>query len=75
MQHMSAGVLVPLSKYSFPLSGTPTEETWPGITTSEEFKTHKFPRYRAEPLVNHAPRSVCVFVCDLDCIVRHKRAC
>ncbi|XP_061836363.1 cyclin-dependent kinase 17-like isoform X2 [Nerophis lumbriciformis] len=40
----------------FRILGTPTEETWPGITTSEEFKTYNFPRYNAEPLVNHAPR-------------------
>uniref|UniRef100_A0A671VVN6 cyclin-dependent kinase n=1 Tax=Sparus aurata TaxID=8175 RepID=A0A671VVN6_SPAAU len=40
----------------FRILGTPTEETWPGITTSEEFKTYNFPRYQAEPLVNHAPR-------------------
>uniref|UniRef100_A0A8C2XP49 cyclin-dependent kinase n=2 Tax=Cyclopterus lumpus TaxID=8103 RepID=A0A8C2XP49_CYCLU len=40
----------------FRILGTPTEETWPGITTSEEFKTYNFPRYRAEPLINHAPR-------------------
>uniref|UniRef100_A0A8C8ENP9 Protein kinase domain-containing protein n=1 Tax=Oncorhynchus tshawytscha TaxID=74940 RepID=A0A8C8ENP9_ONCTS len=46
----------------FRILGTPTELTWPGITTSEEFKTYKFPRYHAEPLVNHAPRSVCVCV-------------
>lgn len=39
-------------------SGTPTEETWPGITTSEEFKTYNFSQYQAEPLVNHAPRCV-----------------
>uniref|UniRef100_A0A672J545 cyclin-dependent kinase n=1 Tax=Salarias fasciatus TaxID=181472 RepID=A0A672J545_SALFA len=37
----------------FRILGTPTEETWPGITTSEEFKTYNFPLYRAEPLVNH----------------------
>lgn len=43
---------------SFSSTGTPTEETWPGITTSEEFKTYNFPRYHAEPLVNHAPRCV-----------------
>lgn len=42
-------------------SGTPTEETWPGITTSEEFKTYNFPQYQAEPLVNHAPRCVVGF--------------
>ncbi|XP_017270582.1 cyclin-dependent kinase 17 isoform X1 [Kryptolebias marmoratus] len=40
----------------FRILGTPTEETWPGITTSEEFKTYNFPRYHAEPFVNHAPR-------------------
>ncbi|XP_047218575.1 cyclin-dependent kinase 17-like isoform X1 [Girardinichthys multiradiatus] len=40
----------------FRILGTPTEETWPGITTSEEFKTYNFPRYHAEPIVNHAPR-------------------
>uniref|UniRef100_A0A672Z5L0 Protein kinase domain-containing protein n=1 Tax=Sphaeramia orbicularis TaxID=375764 RepID=A0A672Z5L0_9TELE len=39
----------------FRILGTPTEETWPGITTSEEFKTYNFPQYKAEPLVNHAP--------------------
>lgn len=47
--------------------GTPTEETWPGITTNEEFKTYNFPLYHAEPFVNHAPRytgavAVCVAV-------------
>ncbi|XP_044068216.1 cyclin-dependent kinase 17-like isoform X2 [Siniperca chuatsi] len=40
----------------FRILGTPTEETWSGITTSEEFKTYNFPQYKAEPLVNHAPR-------------------
>ncbi|XP_077424454.1 cyclin-dependent kinase 17-like isoform X2 [Vanacampus margaritifer] len=40
----------------FRILGTPTEETWPGISTSEEFKTYHFPKYKAEPLVNHAPR-------------------
>uniref|UniRef100_A0A8C5H437 cyclin-dependent kinase n=1 Tax=Gouania willdenowi TaxID=441366 RepID=A0A8C5H437_GOUWI len=40
----------------FRILGTPTEATWPGITTSEEFKTYNFPLYHPEPLVNHAPR-------------------
>ncbi|TNM87005.1 hypothetical protein fugu_007235 [Takifugu bimaculatus] len=40
----------------FRILGTPTEESWPGITTSEEFKTYNFPQYQAEPLVSHAPR-------------------
>lgn len=42
-------------------AGTPTEESWPGITTSEEFKTYNFPQYQAEPLVSHAPRHVFEF--------------
>ncbi|XP_009867523.1 PREDICTED: cyclin-dependent kinase 18 [Apaloderma vittatum] len=36
--------------------GTPTEDTWPGITSNEEFKAYNFTRYRAQPLINHAPR-------------------
>uniref|UniRef100_A0A3P9LRF6 cyclin-dependent kinase n=1 Tax=Oryzias latipes TaxID=8090 RepID=A0A3P9LRF6_ORYLA len=40
----------------FRVLGTPTEKTWPGMPTSEEFKTYNFPLYRAEPLVSHAPR-------------------
>lgn len=40
----------------FPLPGTPTEETWPGITSNEEFKAYNFTQYRAQPLINHAPR-------------------
>lgn len=41
---------------SFPLPGTPTEDTWPGITSNEEFKAYNFTQYRAQPLINHAPR-------------------
>uniref|UniRef100_A0A8B9LGV0 cyclin-dependent kinase n=1 Tax=Astyanax mexicanus TaxID=7994 RepID=A0A8B9LGV0_ASTMX len=44
----------------FRILGTPTEESWPGVSTSEEFRTYNFPRYRTEPLVNHAPRSVLI---------------
>nr|XP_043894350.1 cyclin-dependent kinase 17-like isoform X4 [Solea senegalensis] len=40
----------------FRILGTPTEETWLGVTTNDEFKTYNFPQYKAEPLVNHAPR-------------------
>lgn len=43
------------SPYLFP-PGTPTEETWPGIQSNEEFKTHNYPKYRAEALLSHAPR-------------------
>jgi cyclin-dependent kinase 16 len=38
------------------LPGTPTEETWPGILSNEEFKTYNYPKYRAEALLSHAPR-------------------
>lgn len=41
---------------SLPLPGTPTEDTWPGITSNEEFKAYNFTQYRAQPLINHAPR-------------------
>uniref|UniRef100_A0A8C5AYW4 Protein kinase domain-containing protein n=1 Tax=Gadus morhua TaxID=8049 RepID=A0A8C5AYW4_GADMO len=30
----------------FRLLGTPTEENWPGITSIEEFKSYKFPKYK-----------------------------
>uniref|UniRef100_A0AAR2KJN2 cyclin-dependent kinase n=1 Tax=Pygocentrus nattereri TaxID=42514 RepID=A0AAR2KJN2_PYGNA len=30
----------------FRLMGTPTEETWPGISANEEFKSYLFPQYR-----------------------------
>ncbi|XP_029429425.1 cyclin-dependent kinase 18 isoform X2 [Rhinatrema bivittatum] len=40
----------------FRLLGTPTEETWPGITANEEFIAYNVPLYRAQPLINHAPR-------------------
>ncbi|NXD43267.1 CKD18 kinase, partial [Copsychus sechellarum] len=39
-----------------PLAGTPTEDTWPGITSNEEFKAYNFSQHRAQPLINHAPR-------------------
>ncbi|XP_074792475.1 cyclin-dependent kinase 18 isoform X2 [Natator depressus] len=40
----------------FKLLGTPTEDSWPGITSNEEFKGYHFTRYQAQPLINHAPR-------------------
>ncbi|XP_036306140.1 cyclin-dependent kinase 16-like [Pipistrellus kuhlii] len=40
----------------FYILGTPTEETWPGILSNEEFKAHNFPQYRAQALLSHAPR-------------------
>uniref|UniRef100_A0A0B8RY53 cyclin-dependent kinase n=1 Tax=Philothamnus irregularis TaxID=1899461 RepID=A0A0B8RY53_9SAUR len=40
----------------FRMLGTPTEESWPGITSNEEFKAYQFAQYRAQPLINHAPR-------------------
>uniref|UniRef100_A0A8C6UH81 cyclin-dependent kinase n=1 Tax=Neogobius melanostomus TaxID=47308 RepID=A0A8C6UH81_9GOBI len=35
---------------------TPTEENWPGISSIEEFKTHNFPKYKPQLIINHAPR-------------------
>ncbi|XP_047278158.1 cyclin-dependent kinase 18 isoform X1 [Homo sapiens] len=40
----------------FRLLGTPTEETWPGVTAFSEFRTYSFPCYLPQPLINHAPR-------------------
>ena len=41
---------------SFQVLGTPTEETWPGISMSEELASHNFPYYPPDPLVKRAPR-------------------
>ncbi|XP_036388967.1 cyclin-dependent kinase 18-like [Megalops cyprinoides] len=40
----------------FRLMGTPTEETWPGITANLEMQSYSFPQYRPQPLLNHVPR-------------------
>ncbi|EHB13854.1 Serine/threonine-protein kinase PCTAIRE-3 [Heterocephalus glaber] len=40
----------------FRLLGTPTEETWPGVTTLPEFRAYNFPAYLPQPLLSHAPR-------------------
>uniref|UniRef100_A0A8D3CJB2 Cyclin dependent kinase 18 n=2 Tax=Scophthalmus maximus TaxID=52904 RepID=A0A8D3CJB2_SCOMX len=39
----------------FRLIGTPTEESWPGISGSEEFRSYLFPQYRPQALINHVP--------------------
>uniref|UniRef100_A0A7N8WVA8 cyclin-dependent kinase n=1 Tax=Mastacembelus armatus TaxID=205130 RepID=A0A7N8WVA8_9TELE len=39
----------------FRLLGTPTEDSWPGICSIDEFKSYKFPIYKTQPLINHAP--------------------
>lgn len=41
--------------YSFN-SGTPSQETWPGVSSNDEFKNYNFPKYKPQPLINHAPR-------------------
>ncbi|TKS73641.1 Cyclin-dependent kinase 17 [Collichthys lucidus] len=46
----------------FRLLGTPTEDSWPGISSIDEFKSYKFPKYKAQPLINHAPRKSCGIV-------------
>ncbi|XP_070405183.1 cyclin-dependent kinase 18 isoform X2 [Nothobranchius furzeri] len=40
----------------FRLMGTPTEETWPGVSSNEEFRSYLFPQYRPQALINHVPR-------------------
>uniref|UniRef100_A0A8C6VUT5 cyclin-dependent kinase n=1 Tax=Nothobranchius furzeri TaxID=105023 RepID=A0A8C6VUT5_NOTFU len=44
----------------FRLLGTPAEENWPGISSIEEFKSYNFPKYKPQPLINHAPRYTAV---------------
>lgn len=36
--------------------GTPAEESWPGVSSSEEFRSYLFPQYRPQNLINHVPR-------------------
>ncbi|XP_044530868.1 cyclin-dependent kinase 18 [Gracilinanus agilis] len=40
----------------FRLLGTPTEESWPGVTSLPEFRAYNFPPYKPQPLINNAPR-------------------
>ncbi|XP_045931677.1 cyclin-dependent kinase 18 [Micropterus dolomieu] len=40
----------------FRLMGTPSEETWSGISSNEEFRSYLFPQYRPQALINHVPR-------------------
>ncbi|XP_056131509.1 cyclin-dependent kinase 16 [Lampris incognitus] len=42
--------------FIFKLLGTPTEGSWPGISSNEEFISYNYPNYRAEKLSNHTPR-------------------
>ncbi|XP_041861026.1 cyclin-dependent kinase 16-like isoform X2 [Melanotaenia boesemani] len=42
--------------FIFKLLGTPTEKSWPGISSNEEFVAFNYPQYRAERLSNHTPR-------------------
>ncbi len=36
--------------------GSPRADQYPALTSSKEYLSYQFPQYRAEPLVNHAPR-------------------
>ncbi|XP_023228704.1 cyclin-dependent kinase 17-like [Centruroides sculpturatus] len=36
--------------------GTPVEETWPGISSVQDFLAYNFPIYEPEPLLNRVPR-------------------
>lgn len=38
------------------LAGTPTEETWPGITNNEEFMSYHFDHCAPQSLIHRAPR-------------------
>ncbi|XP_065829234.1 cyclin-dependent kinase 5 homolog [Oscarella lobularis] len=40
----------------FKVLGTPTEETWPGITSNAEFQSHNFRNYKTERFSKYAPR-------------------
>ncbi|XP_058643460.1 cyclin-dependent kinase 16 isoform X2 [Onychostoma macrolepis] len=40
----------------FRILGTPTEKSWPGINTTDNFLSYNFPHYDGEPLITHAPR-------------------
>jgi len=40
----------------FKVLGSPTEDTWPGISKSEELANYRFPEYTAENMVARAPR-------------------
>ncbi|XP_053562314.1 LOW QUALITY PROTEIN: cyclin-dependent kinase 16-like [Bombina bombina] len=42
--------------FIFRILGTPTEETWPGIHSNEEFKTYNYPKYYPDPIQKHAAR-------------------
>uniref|UniRef100_A0A3B3ZFV9 cyclin-dependent kinase n=1 Tax=Periophthalmus magnuspinnatus TaxID=409849 RepID=A0A3B3ZFV9_9GOBI len=42
--------------FIFKLLGTPTEQSWPGISANEEFVAYNYPQYRGERLSNHTPR-------------------
>ncbi|KAG7281037.1 hypothetical protein CRUP_016669 [Coryphaenoides rupestris] len=50
----------------FRLLGTPTEDTWPGILSIEEFKSHKFPKYKSQPLINHGAQVGLQVPLDMD---------
>uniref|UniRef100_A0A8C7GAQ3 cyclin-dependent kinase n=1 Tax=Oncorhynchus kisutch TaxID=8019 RepID=A0A8C7GAQ3_ONCKI len=40
----------------FRIIGTPKEDSWPGISNNDEFRSYMFPEYRPQPLINHVPR-------------------
>ncbi|XP_059188638.1 cyclin-dependent kinase 16 isoform X1 [Centropristis striata] len=42
--------------FIFKLLGTPTEQTWPGISSNDEFIAYNYPQYRPERLSQHTPR-------------------
>lgn len=49
-------------------TGTPCQETWPGISSSDEFRNYNFPKYKPQPLINHAPRYFVFYLKKKICI-------
>ncbi|XP_048048532.1 cyclin-dependent kinase 16 isoform X1 [Megalobrama amblycephala] len=40
----------------FRILGSPTEDSWPGVSVNDNFLSYNFPHYDGEPLITHAPR-------------------
>lgn len=60
--HVSvAGVYFDYNLMSSP--GSPTEDSWPGVTSNDNFLSYNFPHYDGEPLITHAPRCVRLYIC------------
>lgn len=43
-------------KLIFRTLGTPNEDSWPGISTNDDYRFYDFEQWPPEPLVSRAPR-------------------